>query len=74
MSLRDRLQEVKARSKPTLAIWFTGLDGDDLAAWVEACADPIITTAELVRILKDEGVAAGKDAVLTHRRTHGYVS
>ena len=72
MSLIERLQEVKARSKPTLASWFAGLEDDDLTAWVDACADGAISTAELVRILKDENVSAGKDAVLAHRRTHGF--
>ena len=73
MSLAERIKEVKAKAKPTLDMWLEGLDEDDFEAWVSACADRLISTAELVRIAKEEGdVAVGKDAMLSHRRTHGF--
>jgi len=73
MSLVERIKEVKAKAKPTLPIWFAGLDDEDRAAWIDACVDPMISTAELLRLAKEEGdVAVGKDAMLSHRRTHGF--
>jgi type III secretion system FlhB-like substrate exporter len=72
MSLAERLQEVQASVKPTLEAWVASFDEEDLAAWVSTCAHAQVPTAELVRIAKDHNVAIGKDAMLTHRRTHGF--
>jgi hypothetical protein len=72
MSLAERLQEVQASVKPTLEAWIEGLDVEDFDAWVSTCAHPHVSTAELVRIAKDHHVKIGKDAMLTHRRAHGF--
>lgn len=73
MSLAERLQAVKAQAKPSLDLWFEGFDDKDRTAWLDACADLRIPTSVLMRIAKEEGgVAVGKDAMLNHRRSHGF--
>lgn len=72
MALADRLKEAKARSKPPFDLWVDQFDDDDRVEWFAAVADPSIATAELVRIVRAEGGAIGKDALLTYRRNHGF--
>ena len=72
MSLAARLNEAKARSKPPFDLWVDQIDEDDKELWFAAVADVSVTTAELVRVVRAEGGAIGKDALLNYRRDHGY--
>ena len=73
MSLADRLKEVRERAKPPFDLWVDGLDKEDREAFLAAVADPAVPTAQLVRIVREEGGAVGKDGLLTYRRANGFI-
>ena len=70
-ALIERLKEVQKKAKPSLDRWVDGLDDEDREAWAAACVNPAVSTAALMAIVRDEGVAVGKDAMAAHRRGHG---
>jgi len=72
MSLAERLKEVKDRSKPPYELWVDELDKEDRVALLAAAADRSIPTAQILAIVRAEGGAIGKDALLTWRRANGF--
>jgi hypothetical protein len=62
VSLKDRLA-VAPNVKPKFEQLIDALPQDERAALIAAAKDPAWSTAELIRVLKDEGISVSKDTL-----------
>lgn len=70
--LTDAIAAARGTAKPPIEQWFATLDETDQKALVEALLDPAVSTAALVRIIKECGQPVSKDTVAAWRSRHGF--
>lgn len=68
MSLADKLDALKPVYKPRFEQYVDSLPEKDKTALLAAANDPAWSTAALLRVLQDDGVSVGKEALGSWRR------
>ena len=68
VGLAAKLEQARPAYKPKFEQYIDSLPAEDREALIAAANDPAWSSAALIRVLQDDGVAVGKDTFNTWRR------
>lgn len=71
MGLADRIAAELKPAPPKFDNWIKALNETDRAALLNACANPAMTNASLIRVIRAEGGSISREGFKEWRETNG---